>query len=357
MNTIAPPHDSLDTDPRWQAILTRDRAADGTFWYSVLTTGIYCRPSCASRLPRRENVRLHDSLASARASGCRACLRCRPDGEGADPEAGAVMAACRHLEAAEGQVPLATLAAVAGLTPVRLRAAFRRQTGLSPRAYAAGLRAARLRAALPGAGRVADAAFEAGFGALSRFYAEALPALGMTPEHYRRFGAGEVLRLAPARSGLGHVLVAFSHRGIAAIALGDDPDALRVRMMTDFAEARWVEPLPEDAATLQAVIGAIDGAGGEALPLDIRGTAFQHRVWTALRGISPGRPVSYADLATTIGRPEAARAVAGACAANRLAVVVPCHRVVRGDGALGGYRWGVERKRRLLARERSDTDA
>ena len=349
--------DPVESDPRWQAILTRDRTADGTFWYSVQTTGIYCRPSCASRRPRPGNVTLHDSLHHARASGCRACLRCRPDAGEADPDAAAVIAACRQIEAAGGPVTLAALATVTGVAPSRLRAAFLRQTGLSPRAYAAALRASRLRAALPGAGRVADAAFEAGFGAMSRFYAEASPALGMAPQRYRRFGAGESLRMVATASRLGHVLLAFSARGIAAIALGDDPATLRADMLADFAGAVWDEPHPGDHDRLDAVIAALDGLPGEALPLDIRGTVFQHRVWAALCAIPPGETVSYGELATRLGQPDAARAVAGACAANRLAVVVPCHRVVRNDGGLGGYRWGVGRKHRLLAREREDTDA
>lgn len=347
-------------DPRWPRILARDPAADGIFWYSVLTTGVFCRPSCPSRAARPENVLIHASLAEARATGFRPCRRCRPEAAGlaaaADPR---VVAACRMIAAA-GTVPaLSALAAAAGLSPTHFHRLFKAATGVSPRAYGAALRRGRVGAALARAATVTDAIHAAGFGSSGRFYEGSTAMLGMTPSRYRAGGAGEALRVAVAPCSLGRVLVAASDKGIAAILLGDADEALRAELGRRFPHARFVEGNAAFAAQVEAVVALVDAPDTAAiLPLDIRGTAFQQRVWAALRAIPPGRTMSYAELAAAIGAPTASRAVAGACAANAHAVAIPCHRVVRGDGTLSGYRWGVPRKAALLAREKArDTPA
>ena len=338
-------------DPRWARILARDRTADGTFWYSVVTTGVYCRPSCPSRACNPGNVVIHDSLEAARATGCRACLRCRPD-EPRDGAAAAVALACRLIDEAGQAMPLAALADAVGLGPQRLHRAFKAATGVTPRAFAAARRASRLRDRLAEGGTVTAAIQDAGYGSSGRFYAEAGGVLGMTPRRYRAGGAGEVLRFAATTCSLGAILVASSARGIAAILLGDDPDRLLRELRDRFPRARLVDGDEAFGALLARVVGFVETpSAGLDLPLDIRGTAFQQRVWQALRQVPVGDTASYAEIASRLGVPGAARAVAGACAANPLAVAVPCHRVVRQGGALSGYRWGVARKRALLDRE------
>ena len=339
-------------DPRWARILARDRTADGTFWYSVVTTGVYCRPSCPSRACNPGNVVIHDSLEAARATGCRACLRCRPD-EPRDAAAAVVARACRLIDEAGQAMPLAALADAVGLGPQRLHRAFKAATGVTPRSYAAARRAARLRERLgEGGGTVTAAIQEAGYGSSGRFYAEAGDVLGMTPRRYRLGGAGEVLRFAITTCSLGAILVASSARGIAAILLGDDPDRLLRELRERFPRARLVESDAAFEALMAQVVAFVETPSvGLDLPLDIRGTAFQQRVWQALRQVPAGDTASYAEIASRLGVPGAVRAVAGACAANPLAVAVPCHRVVRQGGALSGYRWGVARKRALLDRE------
>ncbi len=339
-------------DPRWARILARDRTADGTFWYSVVTTGVYCRPSCPSRACNPGNVVIHDSLEAARATGCRACLRCCPDEPFRDEAAAAVARACRLIDQAGQAMPLAALADAVGLSPRRLHRAFMAATGVTPRAFAAARRAARLRDRLGEGGTVTAAIHQAGYGSSGRFYAEAGSVLGMTPRRYRAGGAGEVLRCAVTGCSLGAILVASSARGIAAILLGDDPDRLLGELRERFPRARLVEGDPAfEALTAQVVAFVETPSVGLDLPLDIRGTAFQQRVWQALRQVPAGGTASYAEIASRLGVPGAVRAVAGACAANPLAVAVPCHRVVRQGGALSGYRWGVARKRALLDRE------
>ncbi len=354
--TARDPLPDLPGDPRWARILARDKAADGTFWYSVVTTGVYCRPSCPSRACNPGNVVIHDSLEAARATGCRACLRCRPDDPG-DPATAAVARACRLIDEAGQALPLAGLAAAVGLSPQRLHRSFKAATGVTPAAYAGARRAARLRERLGEGGTVTQAIHDAGYGASSRFYAEAGDLLGMTPRRYRAGGAGEALRFAIGGCSLGAVLVAASTRGIAAILIGDDPNRLLRELQDRFPRAGLVGGDAAFGALVAQVVGFVEAPRtGLDLPLDIRGTAFQQRVWQALRRIPAGSTASYAAVAAGIGAPGAVRAVAGACAANPLAVAIPCHRVVRHDGALSGYRWGVERKRALLEREGAQAD-
>lgn len=338
-------------DLRWPRIIARDRSADGQFWYSVQTTGVYCRPSCPSRAANPANVAIHATLAEARATGARPCLRCRP--EGADEAAAArVTRAARLIDTSETPPPLAVLAATAGLSAGHFHRLFKAQTGLTPRGYAAARRADRARAALAKGTPVTQALHAAGFGSSGRFYADASDMLGMAPARYRRGGAGETLRFAVGDCSLGAILVASSDAGVAAILLGDDPAVLLRDVQDRFPAAKLIGGDADYEATVAQVIALVEApAIGLALPLDIRGTAFQQRVWQALRAIPPGRTVSYTDIARGIGAPAAVRAVAGACAANAHAVAIPCHRVVRQSGALSGYRWGLERKRALLDRE------
>lgn len=340
-------------DPRWARVVARDPTADGAFWYAVLTTGVYCRPSCPSRAANPANVTLHATLADARATGARPCLRCRPDEAPGAATAARIARAAEVIASAETPPSLATLAADAGLSAGHFHRLFKAHTGLTPRAYAAAQRAGKARVALAGGDGVTQAIHAAGYGSSGRFYAEAAEVLGMAPGRYRRGGAGETLRFAVGPCALGHVLVASSDSGIAAILLGDDPAALLGELQDRFRAATLVGGDAGYEATVARVIGLVDApATGLDLPLDVRGTVFQQRVWQALRAIPPGETATYADIAANIGAPRAIRAVATACAANAHAVAIPCHRVVRRDGALAGYRWGIGRKRDLLARER-----
>ena len=339
----------------WDAVRRRDRAADGTFVYAVRTTGVYCRPSCPARPARRENVTFHAAPADAERAGFRSCRRCRP-GEASHDErqALAVTAACRQIEAAEEPPSLAELAAAAGLSPHHFHRVFRRVAGVTPKAYAAAHRAGRVAAGLRTAETVTGAIYDAGFNSASRFYEASNATLGMTPTAYRDGGKGAEIRFAVGECWLGSILVAATDKGVCSIRFGDDPEALVRGLQDDFPKARLVGGDPAFEATVGRVVGMVEAprAHGQAdLPLDIGGTAFQRRVWQALREIPAGSTASYTEVAARIGSPGAVRAVAGACAANELAVVIPCHRVVRSDGSLSGYRWGVERKRRLLDRE------
>ena len=340
-------------DPRYAAIARRDPAADGAFFYAVRTTGVYCRPSCAARLARPENVSFHLNCEAAEQAGFRPCKRCRPN-EARLParHAAIVQRACRLIDTADAVPPLAALARDAGLSPFHFHRVFKQVAGVTPKAYAAARRAARMQDGLATADTVTQAIYEAGFNAPSRFYGDAGDRLGMTPRAYRKGGAGETIRFAVGACALGAILVAATPRGICAITLGDDPDQL-VRVLQDrFPQAALAGGDAAFEAMVAQVVGLVE-APGQAfdLPLDIRGTAFQQRVWQALRAIPAGQTASYTDIAAKVGAPAAVRAVAQACAANALAVAIPCHRVVRSDGALSGYRWGVERKAALLRRE------
>ncbi|WP_157267299.1 bifunctional DNA-binding transcriptional regulator/O6-methylguanine-DNA methyltransferase Ada [Azohydromonas aeria] len=336
---------------RWAAVRARDPEA--RFIYAVRSTGVYCRPDCPSRQARPEHVLFFDDAAAARAAGFRACRRCDPDGPGrAARRAQQVAALCRHIEACEAPPPLEALAREAGLSPAQLRRVFRAATGLTPRGYAQALRARRLQSALQAESTVTSALFGAGFGSSGRFYAQSDALLGMAPGRYRAGGAGMNVRFAVAQCALGALLVACSERGVCAISLGDDADALVRELQDRFPQARLHAGDADFDALVARVVALVEDPRAPAvLPLDIRGTAFQQRVWQALQQIPPGQTLSYAELAARIGAAAAVRAVAGACAANVLAVAVPCHRIVRRDGSLSGYRWGVERKRALLARE------
>jgi AraC family transcriptional regulator of adaptative response/methylated-DNA-[protein]-cysteine methyltransferase len=338
---------------RWVAVQRRDPAADGHFYYSVRTTGVYCRPSCAARLPRRENVAFHPTREAAERAGFRPCRRCRPEGPPlSERRAAAVARACRLIERAEAVPSLDALARAAGLSRFHFHRVFKDVTGVTPKAYAAARRSRRVQQELSRAGTVTEAIYQAGFNSNGRFYATSQHVLGMTPTSFRAGGRGASVRFAVGECSLGSVLVAATDKGVCAILLGDDPGALVRDLQDRFPEAHLVGGDQRFERLVARVVGHIDDPSRRtALPLDIRGTAFQQRVWQALRRIPAGRTATYAEVARRIGRPAAVRAVAQACAANALAVAIPCHRVVRTDGGLSGYRWGVERKRALLDRE------
>lgn len=345
---------SYTTDEaRWTAVSGRDRGADGAFVYGVVTTGVYCRPGCASRAPRRANVRFFGTPDEAEAAGLRPCKRCTPRAARADSaEAAAVARAVALIESADEPPSLRELAAAAGLSPFHFHRLFKASLGVTPAAYARARRSERLHGELVAAPSVSAAIYEAGFGSSGRLYAESAATLGMTPTAYRAGAPDERIAYAAAPSALGWVLVAATERGLSAIELGDDPAALAESLRARFPLAELVPDDPQVAAWAQAAVALVESPRrGLDLPLDLRGTAFQRRVWATLREIPAGATASYAEVAERIGQPGAARAVAQACAANTLAVAVPCHRVVRGDGSAGGYRWGSARKRELLARE------
>jgi AraC family transcriptional regulator of adaptative response/methylated-DNA-[protein]-cysteine methyltransferase len=342
-------------DPRYDAVFQRDRAADGTFYYGVTTTGVYCKPSCGARRPKQESVRFFETADEARAAGFRACKRCKPDATD-DVHAAVVTEACRMLEdAVREQRPVPSLDELArrtGYSPFHLHRLFKRAIGVTPRAYASALRAGTLRDVLPASGSVTQAILEAGYSSTSRFYEVSQRRLGMRPSRARQGGQGETVRFAVGQTSLGAILVAATAKGVCAIHFGDDPVAL-VRSLEDrFPRADLVGDDERFLEVVARVVAMVESPG-EALdlPLDIRGTAFQERVWQALSRIKPGETVTYAEIARRIGSPRAVRAVGQAVGANHLAVAIPCHRVVRTSGELSGYRWGVERKAELLARE------
>ncbi len=356
MNAILPA--AFDTEEaRWTAIRTRDPRADGRFLYAVATTGVYCHPSCAARPARPENVSFHPDPASAERAGFRACKRCKPDqAPRAEREAAMVARACRTIEAAEEAPALDTLAAAAGLSPFHFHRLFRRVTGVTPKAYASAQRASRVQASLQRGESVTGAIYEAGFNSSGRFYEAADGMLGMRPSSYRAGGRGELIRHGIGRSALGLVLVAATARGVCAIMLGEDQAALVAELQSRFPRAHLQAAGPGFEDWVEQVVAHVDAPQQAlALPLDIQGTAFQRRVWEVLQTIKPGTTLSYAEVASQLGEPKAVRAVAGACAANKLAVAVPCHRVIGSDGAITGYRWGVNRKRALLQREGATT--
>jgi len=344
---------ATEADARWARVVARDKTADGEFYYSVATTGVYCRPSCPSRLANSKNVRFHASIADAEAAGFRACRRCLPDQSSVEAQnAEKIARSCLRIEQAAESLSLAELAQVAGLSTHYFHRLFKMVTGVTPKAYAAAHRAARVRDELGRSPTVTEAIYSAGFNANSRFYEQSTRLLGMTPTDYRAGGADAVIRFAIGQCSLGAILVAMSEKGVCAILLGDHPDDLVRDLQDRFSKARLIGSDADFETVIAKVIGLIEAPQiGIDLPLDIRGTAFQQRVWQALQEIPAGTTVSYAEIAAKIGAPQAVRAVAGACAANALAVAIPCHRVVRSDGSLSGYRWGVERKRALIDRE------
>lgn len=350
LSVLTPPTD----DPRWQAIIARDASADGSFVYAVKTTGVYCRPSCASRRAKRENVQFFASSAAAYSAGFRACKRCKPDQPSATQARASLIAqACRLIENSEQAPSLTELAQQAGLSAYHFHRIFKQTTGLTPRQYAHARREARLRGELPTAARITDAIFDAGFGSNSRFYETASRSLGMKPREYRNGGVNATIRFAVGECSLGSILVAQSERGICAILLGDDPDALVRDLQDRFARATLIGGDEQFESLVATVVGFVEQPHlGCTLPLDIRGTVFQQRVWQALRELPAGTTATYSEIARRIGMPNAVRAVASACGANAIAVAIPCHRVIRNDGTLSGYRWGIERKRSLLEGER-----
>ncbi|MBV4458607.1 bifunctional DNA-binding transcriptional regulator/O6-methylguanine-DNA methyltransferase Ada [Pseudomonas sp. COR58] len=344
---------NTEDDPRWAAVLARDPRADGQFVYAVKTTGVYCRPSSLARLPKPQNVEFFDTAQEAEAAGYRPSKRAGKDQSSmAAQHAATVAAACRRIESAEHLPPLNELAEAAGLSPFHFHRVFKAVTGLTPKGYGAAHRSRKVRERLADSGTVTDALYDAGFNSNSRFYESADQMLGMTPGDYRAAGRNNDIRFAVGQCSLGAILVAQSERGVCAILLGDDPHQLVCDLQDKFRQANLIGADSGFEQLIASVVGFIEApALGLDLPLDVRGTAFQERVWQALRDIAPGSTASYADIAQRIGAPKAVRAVAQACGANSLAVAIPCHRVVRSDGNLSGYRWGVERKRALLERE------
>ena len=346
-----------ENDPRWDAVRTRDRAADGRFVYAVRSTGVYCRPSCPSRRPRRDRVEFFGHAAEARAAGYRPCRRCRPDDTtAADPWGEKIRRACVYLANVEGHPSLATLAARLGGSPYHLQRNFKRLVGVTPREFADACRLRRVKRGLRRGGDVTSAMIDAGYGSSSRFYERAVPKLGMLPSTYQRGGAGMTITYTIVSSPLGRLLVAATARGVCAVAMGSSDAELAAGLAREYSAAT----LTCGSATLSRWTTAILAhiAGREArldLPLDIRATAFQWQVWKALAAIPYGETRTYRDIATTIGRPTASRAVARACATNPVALAIPCHRVVTAGGGEGGYRWGAARKRALLKRERAHT--
>lgn len=344
---------ATESDPRWAAVRARDSEADGKFFYSVKTTGIYCRPSCAARPAKPENVAFHLTAQDADRAGFRPCKRCKPEQPPlAEQHAAKVAELCSFIENAEHLPTLDELAKRAGLGAYHLHRVFKNITGLTPKAYATANRAKRVRRQLDRSDTVTEAIYGAGYNSSGRFYEESNQILGMTPKRYRAGGANTEIRFAIGECSLGSILVAQSERGVCAIFMGDDPDELSRDLQDRFPHANFIGDDAEFEQLVANVVGFVEAPGlGLNLPLDVRGTAFQHRVWQALRKIPVGETVSYTDIAKRLGSPRSVRAVAQACSANVLAVAIPCHRVVRRDGALSGYRWGVERKRALLERE------
>jgi AraC family transcriptional regulator of adaptative response/methylated-DNA-[protein]-cysteine methyltransferase len=344
---------SAEKESLWAFVASRDRSADGGFFYSVKTTGVYCKPSCAARLPNPLNVQFHRSAADAEAAGFRPCKRCKPDAAPlAERYAAKVSEACRLIERADAPPALAELARAADLSAFYFHRVFKAVTCLTPRQYAMARRTRTVRDRLTDSKTVTEAIYDAGFNSGSRFYEKSDQMLGMTPMEFRAGGGQTEIRFAIGECSLGAILVAQSARGICAISLGDDPDILLRDLQDRFWSARLIGGDSAFEGLVARVVGFIEAPRlGLDLPLDVRGTVFQQRVWRALQEIPVGATANYADIARRIGAPKAVRAVAGACAANPVAVAIPCHRVIKSDGALSGYRWGIERKRALLARE------
>lgn len=346
----------LTDEHRWQAVLDRNPAADGQFVFAVMTTGIYCRPSCRARHALRQNVRFYADAGSAQAAGFRPCKRCQPDAAPDQRRLDKIAQACRILEQ-DVPVTLEDLAQQVALSPYHFHRLFKAETGLTPKAWQQAYRARRLREALPLAETVTDAVLAAGFPDSGSYYRKADETLGMTARAFRNGGEHTLVRYALDACSLGRCLVAESARGICAILLADSDEQLTAELATLFPRAQREQADAGFSARVKEVITCLDDPRATLrLPLDIRGTAFQMQVWQALRQIPSGETLSYQRVAEAMGKPRAVRAVASACAANKLAIVIPCHRVLRGDGALSGYRWGVARKAQLLARELNEEE-
>jgi AraC family transcriptional regulator, regulatory protein of adaptative response / methylated-DNA-[protein]-cysteine methyltransferase len=338
----------IDEVAAWAAVKARDKSADGLFVTGVLSTGIYCRPSCAARHPHRENVRFYPTGDQARDAGLRPCKRCKPDEAGRDAKA--LVAAFRILAEAEAPPKLEALAQQVGYSPCHFHRIFTRATGVSPAQYSRGQRAGQMTESLSRSGKVTDAIYEAGYSGPGRFYADARGRLGMTPSAWRNGGRGETIRWAVADTFLGRMLVAATAKGICRLSFDEDEETLRQR----FPNAAVEEGGEEMTDLLRRASAAIEApARSHDLPLDVRGTAFQEAVWRELSRIPPGESLSYAALAAKAGKPGAARAAGSACGANNVAVLIPCHRARRGDGSPGGFAYGLERKARLIEREQT----
>lgn len=348
----AAPTDAISEAQAFAAFETRDRTMDGRFVVAVRTTGIYCKPSCPARRPRRENIEILPDGAAARTRGYRPCLRCRPDEVARDSQA--VARALKLIDASETPLSLADLAAQVGYAPQHFQRLFTRQVGLSPAAYARARRAARLIRALDQKGRITDVIYDAGYEAPSRAYADAQAHLGMSPGQWRKGGAGKTIHYACTPSSLGPLLVAATDKGLCRISFDEDEAALRAR----FPKAQIAPGDADFQALVRAVVALVDEPARRAdLPMDVAGTAFQQAVWAALRAIPPGETRSYREIAAAVGRPKAVRAAGTACGDNGLAVLIPCHRVLRSDGGLGGYAYGLARKEKLLAKEKTSAVA
>lgn len=340
-------------DPRWAALIGRDLSADGKFYYSVKTTGVYCRPSCAARPARPENVRFHLTCEDAEKAGFRPCKRCKPNEAGlGEVSAKKIAKVCRLIETSEDVPSLRQLAGSVAMSTYHFHRTFKSITGLTPTEYAAAHRRKKVSASLKRSNTVTDAIYDAGFNSSGRFYEKSNQVLGMTPSKFREGGTDIDIFFAIGECSLGSILVAQSKKGVCAILIGDDPQRLVRDLQDRFPKANLIGDESHYQELIAKVVGLIEKPGvGLGLPLDIRGTAFQQRVWKALQQVPPGSTATYAEIAAKIGMPKAVRAVAQACGANALAVAIPCHRVIRSDGSLSGYRWGVERKRVLLERE------
>jgi AraC family transcriptional regulator of adaptative response/methylated-DNA-[protein]-cysteine methyltransferase len=354
-HALTPPQASVPDDTAWEAVTARDGRFDGRLVYAVRSTGVYCRPSCASRRPLRRNVRFFGTSAEAEQAGYRACRRCRPGSAPSSRSADLVDRVRRYIESnLDEPVTLEALGAEVGLSPEHVQRTFKRATGVSPREYAESLRIERFKSRVKKGDTVSMATYEAGFGSSSRLYEKAATRLGMTPAAYRHGGRGMRIRFTTVASPLGRLLVASTERGVCAVTLGDDDGRLEDALRREYPEAEIERARAGLETAVSAVVSRLEGAASAPdVPLDIRPTAFQRQVWKALQEIPAGETRSYREVAAAIGRPSAARAVARACATNPVAIVIPCHRVVREGGGLGGYRWGTTRKTRLLENERA----
>jgi AraC family transcriptional regulator of adaptative response/methylated-DNA-[protein]-cysteine methyltransferase len=344
-------------DLKWQSVMSRDSSQDGQFVYGVSSTGIYCRPSCPSRRPARSRVRFFGNPNEAEGAGFRACLRCRP-ADSADAGTLQVQLAREYLEHHAGKtVTLKQLGAVARMSPFHLQRKFKRIVGLTPKAYASALRMERMKSGLRQGETVSRATYDAGYGSGSRAYEHARSSMGMTPGVYRRGGRGLSISFAVVPSPIGQLLAAATDRGLCSVMLGEDGSGLERKLRLEFPEARLERNDGALKPYTDQLLSRLAGGADTPLALDVSGTDFQHRVWDVLRRIPTGETRSYQAIARELGRPTAARAVAGACASNRVALVIPCHRAIREHGDTGGYRWGADRKRTILERERSQRDS
>jgi AraC family transcriptional regulator, regulatory protein of adaptative response / methylated-DNA-[protein]-cysteine methyltransferase len=347
------PMTKVSTENYWDAVAERDRTMDGVFFYAVMSTGIYCRPSCPSKRPRRENVVFFRAREAAERAGFRPCKRCKPDSVGQhDLNAQLVEKVCRYIDThADDLVTLETLGRALGISPFYLQRTFKALTGITPRAYADSRRLHSLKAGLRDGHSVTRSLYDAGYGSSSRLYEHASAQLGMTPARYRKQGAGVTIHYTIAPTPIGTMLLAATGQGICSIHFGDAAETLERELRTEYPKAEIIRSDRKLGEQVKALRAIIQGKSGTPLPLDIQATAFQRRVWQELQSIPRGVTKSYSKIAADIGHPKAARAVARACATNPVAVAIPCHRVVREDGGMGGYRWGVERKKKLLSLE------